>query len=541
LSTTSPSWSSNAAGEDLKTWGLRRRVTAALLGFAMILAAVVAISGALLVAVRSQQRQVVDRYFSAVRLSNNRFIAQVDAETAVRGYGLTNDQTTLQPLENLRSASYGADAVEVHRLLMGDVTTIAAFQTWDATARRWLSDWVEPTVKEISANPGAGLSSADVLRGKRLFDAIRTAYGHFSDQLVAKRQSANHHLTLLTTLLFAAVIFALVSVLLAGLALWFALRRWILNPLGQLAAETRLVQGGDLEHVVTVDGPRELTAVANDVDEMRRELVDQLAEVERARLELEAAGAALTERAEELARSNRDLEQFAYVASHDLQEPLRKIASFCQLLEQRYQGRLDERADSYIAFAVDGAKRMQQLINDLLAFSRVGRTSAQFVDVDLDRCLDAAVSNLSEVIAEAGAQVVWEPLPTVPGDPALLTQLFQNLIGNSLKFRGADAPRVSVVASRRGAFWELSSVDNGIGIDPQYADRIFVIFQRLHGKDEYAGTGIGLALCKRIVEHHGGTIWLDQQTTGGANFRWTLPMVARSRRTFTNPLPLEAK
>lgn len=492
-----------------------------------MLLVVVAIAAALLVAVRSQQRLVIDRYFRAVTLTNARFVDQVDAETAVRGYALTHDPATLQPLDSLRSASYAADERTVTRLVHGDGATIRALGAWDAASNRWYDEWAEPAISQIGTDPGAGLSRATVLRGKQLFDIVRSAYRTFSDRLVAKRQAASHRLTTLTTLLFVAVAFAVVMVLLAAGAAWIALRRWVLDPLSGLAGETRLVQAGELDHEVRVSGPREILAVAGDVENMRRELVAHLAQVEQARVELERAGAELVTRAEELARSNRDLEQFAYVASHDLQEPLRKVASFCQLLEQRYQGQLDERAHSYIAFAVDGAKRMQQLINDLLAFSRVGRSSAPFADVDLGWALDTALQNLSETIAEANAEIVREPLPTVPGDPALLTQLFANLIGNSVKFRGELPLRITITATRRRQVWELCCADNGIGIDPQYADRIFVIFQRLHGKDEYAGTGIGLSLCKRIVEHHGGTIWLDRDHVGGAAFRWTLPVVDR--------------
>jgi signal transduction histidine kinase len=504
-------------------WSLRRRLAAASIAVGLVLVSVVAISAALLVAVHSQQSQVVKRYFRAVLLTNARFIDQIDAETAVRGYALTRDPSTLQPLTNLRSSGYSADEATVENFVHPDTAAISALMAWDAASDRWYNEWAEPAIQHIDAGPANSLSPSTVLQGKRLFDDVRSDYAHFSDELVAKRQAANHRLTTLTTLLFVAVAFAVVSVLLAAIALWFALRRWVLDPLSDLAAETRLVQGGDLEHTVEVTGPKEIGAVAADVEDMRRELVDQLARVESARLELEEAGAALVARAEELSRSNRDLEQFAYVASHDLQEPLRKVASFCQLLEQRYKGQLDERADSYIAFAVDGAKRMQQLINDLLAFSRVGRSTEPFVDVDLNAALDAALENLSGAITDAGAEIVREPLPTVPGDPALLTQLFQNLIGNSLKFRTETPPRITVTAVRRGAMWELSCADNGIGIDPQYADRIFIIFQRLHGKDEYAGTGIGLALCKRIVEHHRGVIWFDQNYSTGAAFRWTLP------------------
>jgi light-regulated signal transduction histidine kinase (bacteriophytochrome) len=255
---------------------------------------------------------------------------------------------------------------------------------------------------------------------------------------------------------------------------------------------------------------------------LRRELVEELDELREAHDRLDV-------QARELERSNAELEQFAYVASHDLQEPLRKVASFCQLLEQRYRGQLDERADQYIDFAVDGAKRMQQLINDLLAFSRVSRTHGEMEPVDLNVAFREAVANLDAAMVESRAQVVSETLPTVRGELSLLTLVLQNLIGNAIKFRADAPPKVRLAAERRGGEWLVSCADNGIGIGPEYADRVFVIFQRLHGKDEYAGTGIGLAMCRKIVEHHGGRIWLDSTVETGTTFRLTLPVLEESR------------
>ncbi len=251
---------------------------------------------------------------------------------------------------------------------------------------------------------------------------------------------------------------------------------------------------------------------------MRERIVDELATVEVARGQLE-------EQAGELQRSNAELEQFAYVASHDLQEPLRKVVSFCQALQTRYGGQLDERADQYIDFAVDGAKRMQVLINDLLAFSRVGRGGRELALIALPEVLAAAQLALAETIASAGGSVVADELPTVRGDRAQLTSLFQNLIANAVKFRGAEPPVVRIAVVRRDAQWELSCADNGIGIDSEYAERIFLIFQRLHARDAYEGSGIGLALCRKIVEYHGGRIWLDTDYAGGTCFRFTLPIV----------------
>ncbi|HET6876679.1 MAG TPA: ATP-binding protein, partial [Jatrophihabitans sp.] len=234
----------------------------------------------------------------------------------------------------------------------------------------------------------------------------------------------------------------------------------------------------------------------------------------------------LRESSEELSRSNADLQQFAYVASHDLSEPLRKVANFCQLLERQYGEQLDDRARQYIHFAVDGAKRMQVLITDLLSLSRVGRTTESFEPVDLDRALDQALANLSDRIEAAGARVDRPgSLPTVSGDFSLLTSLLENLVGNAVKYRREDvAPVVRIEVARDGAQWTFAVSDNGIGIDPQYSERIFAVFQRLHLRDQYGGTGIGLALCRRIVEFHGGHIWLDPvESAAGAIFRFTLP------------------
>ncbi|MBB5495978.1 PAS domain S-box protein [Paraburkholderia sp. MM5384-R2] len=231
----------------------------------------------------------------------------------------------------------------------------------------------------------------------------------------------------------------------------------------------------------------------------------------------------LVRRTEELARSNQDLEQFAYVASHDLQEPLRAVAGPLQLLQRRYQGQLDARADEFIAHAVDGAIRMQTLIDDLLAYSRVGRSEAARQLTECGKALDRALKSLSVGLQESGAMISRADLPTVIANPTQLTLLFQNLVGNALKFRHSDRPaQIDIDAVRQGDDWVISVKDNGIGIDPQYFERIFLIFQRLHSRVEYPGTGIGLALCKRIVGQHGGRIWVESAPGSGTTFFFTL-------------------
>ena len=244
-------------------------------------------------------------------------------------------------------------------------------------------------------------------------------------------------------------------------------------------------------------------------------------------VERQRAEEAVKLKAEELARSNAELEQFAYIASHDLQEPLRMVTSYLQLIESRYKDKLDKAATEFIGFAVDGAMRMRNLIKDLLEYSRVGRKANPFAPVDCWGALQTALANLKTTIAEQQARVTNGPLPILPGDEQQLTQLFQNLIGNAIKFHGDRPPEVHVEAIRKEHEWVFTVRDNGIGIDPQYTERIFIIFQRLHSRDKYPGTGIGLAICKKIVERHGGRIWVNSQAGKGATFYFTLPTTAK--------------
>jgi len=240
--------------------------------------------------------------------------------------------------------------------------------------------------------------------------------------------------------------------------------------------------------------------------------------------ERKQAEAKLKQSIAELKRSNAELEQFAYVASHDLQEPLRMVSSYTQLLARRYRGKLDADADDFIAYAVDGSNRMQMLINDLLAYSRVSTRGKPFEPTDCEAILSQIRVNLQAAIEESDAVITHDPLPTVVADASQLAQLLQNLIGNAVKFRSEEPLHVHVSAEQKGNEWVFSVRDNGIGIDPEYADRIFIVFQRLHNRDEYPGTGIGLAICKKIVERHGGRIWVESQPGKGSTFYFTIPI-----------------
>jgi len=279
---------------------------------------------------------------------------------------------------------------------------------------------------------------------------------------------------------------------------------------GELTHRTR--GGGEIvvasRHVVQRDRdgtPLAILEINNDITERRRAEED------------------LKRHVEELARSNAELEQFAYVASHDLQEPLRMVASYTQLLARRYRDRLDSTAEEFIDYAVDGARRMQNLINDLLTYSRVGTRGKEFAPTDCGKVLETAIANLQTAIEENGAAVAQDPLPIVMADDSQMLQLLQNLVANAVKFHGAEPPRVHVSARRQAKDWLFAVRDNGIGIDSAHQQRIFTIFQRLHGKAEYPGTGIGLAICKKIVERHGGRIWVESQAGNGSTFHFTIP------------------
>jgi signal transduction histidine kinase len=300
-----------------------------------------------------------------------------------------------------------------------------------------------------------------------------------------------------------------VATLLASLGAALLISRRIALTVRRLGNHAVAVGNGDLRRRVSGSGVIELRDLASALNAMTQELQDRTEAMEKT--------------AQELERSNRDLAQYAAIAAHDLQEPLRVVAGFLQILERKYKGKLDPEADRYIAFAVDGAVRMKALINDLLAYSRVETRGKPFAMTDCASPLSEAIKNLSETITATGARVTCTAMPVLSVDSAQLTQLFQNLIGNAIKFHGASPPEVEVSARDTGEAWEFTVRDNGIGIETQYFDKIFVIFQRLHSRDEYPGTGVGLAICKKVVERHGGRIWVESEMSKGSAFYFTIP------------------
>ena len=301
--------------------------------------------------------------------------------------------------------------------------------------------------------------------------------------------------------------------------------RLLVTGYSDIEAVVRAVNEGKVYYYLSKPWrPEVLEGLVSQAFEHNRLMEERRALVEELRQANTGLEAKVRERTAELARSNKELEQFAYVVSHDLQEPLRMVSSYTQLLSRRYKGRLDANADEFIAYAVDGANRMQRLINDLLAYSRVGTGGKEFEPIDCMAVFDLALVNLRMAIQESGAVVEHDRLPIVMGDKLQFGQLLQNLIGNAIKYHGDEPPRVHVSAEQKGHEWVFSVRDNGIGIDPQYAERVFVIFQRLHTREEHAGTGIGLAICHKIVERHGGRIWVESQLGSGATFFFTIPI-----------------
>ena len=510
------------------TTSLRRRLSVLVVVTGVLTAVLVTATLISLVRLNRASHDRVDVYGPALLDVETLAGSVSDQETGLRGFLAGGMEQFLQPYRDGRQSE--ARTLRHMRLLLAHrPDLLGKVDRVEGAANAWRASVAEPAIAKVRREGVSQQSVAEVEAGKARFDRIRSAIRELRHPVLGARNSSGAALS--RTQWQLDVILSLALAGLAGLAVatFRALRRWVTRPLALLGEQVDEVERGDLERRVTLpEAPEEIAVLAAQVDRMRARVVRQVAEAEEARARAAATGALVEEQAEDLRRSNAELEQFAYVASHDLQEPLRKVASFCQLIERRYKGQLDERGDQYIEFAVDGAKRMQQLINDLLMFSRVGRHSAGAVPVDLEAAFTQALRQLEAAIEESGAVVTHDPLPTVEGDHSLLVQLLQNVVGNGLKFRGEEPPRVHLTASRSASvpdYWEFACSDNGIGIEEQYRDKIFVIFQRLHGRDAYTGTGIGLAMCKKIVEYHGGRLWLDtsERDTPGAVFRWTLP------------------
>jgi signal transduction histidine kinase len=408
----------------------------------------------------------------------------LDAETGQRGYIITGEDTYLEPYNDARQ--------HVHQ----DVADLRAL-TSDNPIQQRAMDRLEPLVEtmlsalqeriEIRRQNGLVAAAEEVRRGsvKLHMDEIRNVFGEM-------RQEENGLLKTRSTEADAS-----------------SRTTKIVIVTGEALAIAFLCLAG----IIAAQEIRQRTTAEEEVRQLNTGLERRVAE----------RTAELDAQAKDLARSNAELQQFAYVASHDLQEPLRMVASFTQLLAKRYNDKLDDDARDFIKFAVDGATRMQTLISDLLTYSRVGTHANSFAATDSEAIFNRVMESLKFAIEENSAVISHDPLPVVMADPQQLGQLFQNLLTNAIKFRGEAPPSIKISAEKIKADWKISVVDHGIGISQEHADRIFVIFQRLHTKTEYPGTGIGLAICKKIVERHGGRIWIEPTPGGGSTFCFTIP------------------
>ncbi|BCY05452.1 CHASE3 domain-containing protein [Actinoplanes sp. L3-i22] len=510
----------------VRTWSLRARIAGLCAGLGLILTGLGVFAAFTAAAHNNQLDDVLNRSSPMRAAGETLNTALVDQETGIRGFAITGRDASLDPYRQ-GLAEQDAQITRIEGYLHPEDREIrAALDDVKSRIDAWHRDVSDPVI-DLVRTKGVDAGQAKVDAGDTQdFDQLRAAIGTMQARIQVLRATTADAAKESSQTMVTIEIAAAAIVVLAGIFLLLLLDRLISRPIVDLADQVRRVAGGDYErHIESKMGSPELVGLAADVDRMRQQIASELSEVRDARQQVEWVNQQLQSQAEELTRSNRDLEQFAYVASHDLQEPLRKVASFCQLLQRRYQGKMDERADQYIGFAVDGAQRMQRLINDLLAFSRIGRLTNGFSDVDLNKVLTEVKSQL-EPRAGDDAEISWPPLPTVEGEEPLITTLFVNLVGNALKFRRPDVPpEVRITAERDGREWKFNVRDNGIGIEAEFADKVFVIFQRLHARDAYEGTGIGLAIVKKIVEYHGGRIWLDVDVPVGASIWFTLPAV----------------
>ena len=482
-----------------------------------------AITGSVLVNQTDDVSRTLIDEIQPARVASYRLQTAVrDQETATRGYAITTDRQFLEPyFDGMSDERAAVDTIRSR--LASRPELIADLDAVEQAVANWRASYAEPLIASVKPGGVSAIDPATIDRGQVEFDEIRRLFDVQSAHLTTVRDQGVADLDVVRGWRDRVLVAMVVTFFVTAILLAILVNRAVTRPLAQLAESCRRITEGEFDEKIVPHGPKDIRIIATDVEDMRRRI---LADLEATRTAREL----LAEQTEELRRSNAELEQFAYVASHDLQEPLRKVASFCQLLEKRYGDQLDERGIEYIGFAVDGAKRMQVLINDLLTFSRVGRFNSTDTNVSTDDALDVAIDNLTTAIEESGAEVVRTgPLPEVIGDATLLAMLWQNLIGNAVKFRKPDVPPRVVIECVAGAGehdgeWAFTVTDNGIGIGEEFVDKVFVIFQRLHAREEYSGTGIGLALCKKIVEHHGGTIWIDTSYTDGTQFRFTLPV-----------------
>jgi signal transduction histidine kinase len=490
----------------------RRSITIRTLLVGGVLAALLgAVFAVLVVAVREQQAagRLALRSQQAIGAGSALETSLVNLENGVRGYVASGRERLLEPFRTARR-TYPAQAERLSRLVADEPRQQAAVRQITTGINDYVALWALPLVgladdrREVAQSvlaTGTGRERLDTLRSE-----LATLFARERSVAAERERRADRRSD-------TAVILGLIGmglVALVALGMWLGLRRSILRPVERVALATRAVADGDLTVHVPADREDEIGTLARSFNDMTDAL-------NRSHQQLDT-------RTRDLERSNHDLEQYAQMASHDLQAPLATIDLYLRLIERRLPDASQEELVQLLEGVGGSTDRMRSLVRDLLHLARVGRGEPKRETLETREVLDRALENLAGPIEERGAHVSAGPLPLVSGDPSQLSLLFQNLLGNAIKFSDHDAPRVSVTASIEGAEAQFAVRDNGIGIDPQHAERIFQPFQRLHGEDRYEGTGIGLAICQRIVSHHGGRIWAESTVGAGSTFRFTLPL-----------------
>jgi signal transduction histidine kinase len=477
-------------------------VLAALLG---------AVFAVLVVAVREQQSagRLALRSQQAIGAGSTLETSLVNLENGVRGYVASGRERLLEPFRTARR-TYPGQAQRLSRLVADEPRQQAAVRRITSGINDYVALWALPLVGLAENRRAVAQSVLATGTGRERLDTLRaelaTLFARERSVAAERERRADRRSDV-------AVIVGLLGmglVALVALGMWLGLRRTILRPVERVATATRAVADGDLTVHVPADREDEIGTLARSFNDMTDAL-------NRSHTELDA-------RTRDLERSNHDLEQYAQMASHDLQAPLATIDLYLRIIERRLPDASQEELLQLLEGVGGSTDRMRSLVRDLLHLARVGRGEPRREPLDTGEVLDQALEDLAGPITDKGADVTAGPLPVVSGDRGQLSLLFQNLVGNAIKFSDADAPQVNVTASVEGAQAQFAVRDNGIGIDPQHAERIFQPFQRLHGEDRYEGTGIGLAICQRIVSHHGGRIWAESSVGAGSTFRFTLPL-----------------
>ncbi len=465
----------------------------------------------LVVAVREQQQagRLALRSQQAIGAGSALETSLVNLENGVRGYVASGRERLLEPFRTARR-TYPGQAARLNRLVADEPRQQAAVRAITTGIDDYVSLWALPLVGLAESRRDVAQSVLATGTGRERLDDLRadlaTLFARERSVAADRERRAERRSSV-------AVLLGLIGmglVALVAMGMWLALRRSVLRPVERVAAATRAVADGDLAVHVPADREDEIGTLARSFNEMTDALL-------RSRDDLDA-------RTRDLERSNQDLEQYAQMASHDLQAPLATIDLYLRIIDRRLGDASEDELRELLEGVGGSTDRMRSLVRDLLQLARVGRGAPCREPLDTGEVLDQALDNLAGPISDRGAEVSAGPLPAVSGDSGQLCLLFQNLVGNAIKFSDDDAPRVQITASIEGAHAQFAVRDNGIGIDPEHADRIFQPFQRLHGEDRYEGTGIGLAICQRIVSHHGGRIWAESSVGSGSTFRFTLPL-----------------